>query len=125
MRRAAKGGGDETFVPKASEPFSVGKLQEANFSVRFNARPGPSTPFIFSKGKFVIHEDKPCPDCDGTMKPVRLIDKSFNTDEDVEYTVPDAKRSFWTGKYLVEGRVAAFMCDSCGRMLLYGQSKDA
>ncbi|QDU44354.1 hypothetical protein [Symmachiella dynata] len=70
------------------------------------------------------HEDKPCPDCDGTLKAVRLIDKAFNTHENVEYTVPEAKRSFWSGQFPIEGKVAAFMCDSCGRMLFYGQSKE-
>ncbi len=66
-------------------------------------------------------EDRPCPDCDGTMKPVRLIDKELGTHRDVEYTVPEAKRSFWSSRFPVEGNVAAVMCDSCGRMLLFGQ----
>jgi len=69
-------------------------------------------------------EDKQCPDCDGTMKPVKLIDKALNTHEDVEYTVPDAKRGLGSSQFPIEGKVAAFMCDSCERMPLYGQSKE-
>ncbi len=70
------------------------------------------------------HEDKPCPDCDGTLKAVRLIDNDVGRQREVEYTVPDAKKGFWSSQYPIEGKVAAFMCDSCGRMLFYGQSKE-
>ncbi|QDT48723.1 hypothetical protein Pan258_27680 [Symmachiella dynata] len=70
------------------------------------------------------HEDKPCPDCDGTLKAVRLIDNDFGRQREVEYTVPDAKKDFGSSRFPIEGKVAAFLCDSCGRMLFYGQSKE-
>jgi hypothetical protein len=38
----------------------------------------------------------------------------------IEYARPDAKRNFWTGRYPAEGTVSAFLCDGCGRVLLYG-----
>jgi hypothetical protein len=37
---------------------------------------------------------------------------------------PEAKRSFWTGRYPIEGKVAACMCDDCGRILLYGEPRE-
>jgi hypothetical protein len=44
---------------------------------------------------------------------------------ELTYTVPEAKRSFWTGLFPAEGRVAACMCDGCGRILLYGAPREA
>jgi hypothetical protein len=55
------------------------------------------------------------------MQPIRLIDKShYQMHAELEYTVPEAERSFWTGQYAVEGSVVAYMCPGCGRVLLYG-----
>jgi hypothetical protein len=55
------------------------------------------------------------------MQRIRLIDKShYETHAEFEYTVPEAERGFWTGQYAVEGRVEAYMCHSCGRVMLYG-----
>ena len=42
----------------------------------------------------------------------------------LEYTVPDAKRSFWTGLLPIEGKIAAYRCEGCGRVLLYGQPRE-
>jgi hypothetical protein len=62
-----------------------------------------------------------CPECQGPMYRIRLIDKAHGQSHaELEYTVPQAHRSFWLGQYPVEGRVAAYMCDHCGRVLLYG-----
>ena len=66
-------------------------------------------------------DKRTCPECKGTMRQVRLLDRTIEKEVDVEYTVPEAKRSFWTGLYPVEGKVVAFMCDTCGRMSLYGE----
>jgi hypothetical protein len=55
------------------------------------------------------------------MHRIRLLDKThYNVHAALEYAVPDAKRGFWTGRFPIEGRVGAFMCDSCGRLVLYG-----
>jgi hypothetical protein len=55
------------------------------------------------------------------MHRIRLIDKAHGGGHnDLEYTVPEARRSFWMSRYPVEGRVGAYMCDGCGRLLLYG-----
>jgi hypothetical protein len=60
------------------------------------------------------------------MHRIRLIDKAYGEARhtDLEYTVPEAKRSFWRGQFPVEGRIIAYMCDRCGRMLLYGVPYD-
>ena len=71
-------------------------------------------------------EDMKCPDCGASMKAIRIVDKKTKDmgtlrDNDLEYTVPEAKRSFWTGILPIEGKIIAYMCDGCGRVLLYGQ----
>lgn len=73
---------------------------------------------------------KKCPDCGHPAKPIRILDKTARgagkpVHSDLEYTVPDAKRSLWTGLLPVEGSITAWMCDSCGRVLLYGQPRES
>ena len=75
-------------------------------------------------------EDKKCPDCGGSMKAIKIIDKTVEgvgtaAHSDLEYTAPEAKRSFWKGLFPVEGKITAYMCDGCGRILLYGQPQEA
>jgi hypothetical protein len=60
------------------------------------------------------------------MWPIRIIDKtvtsgpgSFEAHAHLEYTVPEAERESWSGRYLIEGIIEAHMCDDCGRVLLY------
>ena len=65
--------------------------------------------------------ERRCPDCDHAMTEIRLLDRTYGSEGDVEYTVPDAKRSFWTGAYPVSGKVITFMCDDCGRIVLFGK----
>ena len=48
---------------------------------------------------------------------------TLNVHSELEYTVPEAKRSIWTGLLPIEGKIAAYMCDGCGRVLLYGQPR--
>jgi hypothetical protein len=56
------------------------------------------------------------------MGPIKLIDKD-RVDTDFEYTIPEANRNVWTGRFAVVGKVTAFMCGHCGRIVLYGQEK--
>ena len=60
------------------------------------------------------------------MQAIRIVtkDMGLRKDDDLEYTVAGAKRSFWTGRLPVEGTIAAFMCDDCGRILLYGRPRE-
>jgi hypothetical protein len=56
------------------------------------------------------------------MHGIRLIDKTHGGHHaDLEYTLPEARRSFWLGVFPVEGKVRAYMCDHCGRILLFGE----
>ncbi len=64
--------------------------------------------------------ERECPDCEHSMTEIRLLDRTYGGEGDVEYTIPNVKRSFWTSRYPVTGKVAAFMCDECGRIVLYG-----
>ena len=74
-------------------------------------------------------EDKKCPDCGGSMKSIMIIDKTAKgggvpKHSELEYTVPEAKRSIWTGLLPIEGKITAYMCNGCGRVLLYGQPRE-
>lgn len=67
-----------------------------------------------------------CPDCKGPTHPIRIIDKTHGEmHADLEFTLPEARQSFWLGRYPVAGRVTAYMCGECGRVLLYGENKES
>jgi hypothetical protein len=75
--------------------------------------------------------DKKCPDCGRPMKAIRLVDNTkpvvgwgIPGQGELTYTVPEAKRSIWTGVLPSEGRVAACMCEGCGRILLHGEPRE-
>jgi hypothetical protein len=76
-----------------------------------------------------LEVERKCPDCGGAMKAIEIIDKTvfgIGSWKDpiqtaLEYVVPGGKRSFWTGNLPIAGRVAACICEGCGRILLYGQ----
>ncbi len=64
----------------------------------------------------------PCPGCPGKALEIRILDRSLGPEPGfLEYVLPDASRSFWTGKLPVAGRVAAFLCGDCGRIQLFGR----
>ena len=65
-----------------------------------------------------------CPACGETMKPNRIVDKEFGNDRDLEYTVADAKKSFWSSRFPTKGKVNGFMCDGCGEIRLVGTSSE-
>jgi predicted RNA-binding Zn-ribbon protein involved in translation (DUF1610 family) len=74
-------------------------------------------------------QDKKCPDCGGSMKSIKIIDKTtrgmgIRLHSDLEYTVQEAKRSVWTGLRPIEGKITAYMCNGCGQVLLYGQPRE-
>jgi hypothetical protein len=73
--------------------------------------------------------DKKCPDCGRPMKAIKILDNARYgarpAQGELTYTVPEAKRSFWTGLFPAEGKVTACMCDGCGRILLYGEPREA
>ena len=72
-------------------------------------------------------ETRKCQDCDGEMRLIRLIDQGFRLgtgkiEGDVQYSGAEAKPS-WTGKLPVEGKIAAQLCQDCGRVILFGEPK--
>ena len=67
--------------------------------------------------------EKACSDCGGKATEIRLIDKGFGhgSHQDLDYALAEAKRSVWTSQFPLAGKVAAFMCNQCGRISLYGK----
>jgi hypothetical protein len=56
------------------------------------------------------------------MHEIRMLDKIHGgAHSDMEYALPEAKRSRWRGRFPVEGKVVAYMCDGCARIVLYGE----
>ncbi len=68
---------------------------------------------------------KKCPDCDCAMTEIRVIDRAYHPIHGpLEYAAGDAKRGIWLGRFPIEGRIKSFMCDMCGRVLLYAKPKE-
>jgi hypothetical protein len=61
---------------------------------------------------------KKCPECAGEMGPIYLIDRGHgNNHREMEYAVEEGG---WLFRLPAEGKVHAFICVECGRILLYG-----
>lgn len=61
---------------------------------------------------------KSCPECSAEMAPVYLIDRGHgNSHKGLEYA---AEEGWWPFRLPSAGKVHAFMCSECGRILLYG-----
>ena len=59
------------------------------------------------------------------LREIKLIDKGhFNTHGELQYAAGDARTRFWSREFPVEGKVAALMCQLCGRIALYGAPVD-
>ena len=68
-----------------------------------------------------------CSHCGGGLASIKLIDATqpgFDRDgaqhRTLSYAAADAERSFFSGKYPVQGEVAALMCVDCGSIVLFG-----
>ena len=68
-------------------------------------------------------DEKRCSECAGALKRIQMIDKVLSGHSCPEYAVGEAERNFWTARFPVEGRIASYMCDECGQITLYGESK--
>lgn len=62
-----------------------------------------------------------CPDCGAPLHAIRLIETvGYATQHyDLRYAALDARKSAWTGKFPIEGRIRGLLCDACGRVALY------
>lgn len=69
-----------------------------------------------------VEASRTCIECQGFLSPIVVMDKIHpnGASQEIEYRRPVDSRSFWTGKYPTAGRVQAFMCGGCGRIVLYG-----
>ena len=66
-----------------------------------------------------------CRTCREPMSEITLLDRIHTSGAHttyLEYTVPVARRSFWSGRYPVEGEIDAFLCERCGEVRLFGRS---
>lgn len=67
-----------------------------------------------------------CPDCEGRMEPVKLIDATDRTmgggagHVELSYAASQARASQFTQSITSSGVVKARMCVACGRIILYG-----
>jgi hypothetical protein len=60
------------------------------------------------------------------MKAIKILDNAkYGVQGELTYAAPEAKRSFWTWRFPSEGKVTACICDGCGRILLYGEPREA
>ena len=69
-------------------------------------------------------EERRCKECGGATHEIHVMDKVGMAGEfaaDLEYSLPEARRSFWTGKYAPSGKVRALLCEGCGQITLYGK----
>lgn len=66
-----------------------------------------------------------CSACGAAMSAIVLLDRvTINGAQlPVEYALPGAKASRWTGRVPVAGTIEAERCDGCGRVALYGVPK--
>ena len=65
-----------------------------------------------------------CPECEGTMSPVVVMDRNYKSVAQLAYRQLDDKISFWTGQYATAGPVLSYMCSNCGRIALFGAPPD-
>ena len=66
---------------------------------------------------------KKCVDCGQSMKQIQMIVKTKMGHKHMEYADAESGQSFWTAKFPVEGSIASYMCEQCGRITLYGEPK--
>ncbi|MBU0719266.1 MAG: hypothetical protein KJ749_13540 [Planctomycetes bacterium] len=68
---------------------------------------------------------KTCPDCQRAMVGIRMIDKAHGPrQKTLEYAAGDAKPGILFGRVPIMGQIEGFLCDKCGRVLLYAKPKD-
>lgn len=68
---------------------------------------------------------RPCPDCQSEMTQIALYDKTHGNGQHkpIDYGPPGGQRSFFFGKYPVDGTLAGYICGHCQRVVLYGIPK--
>jgi len=75
--------------------------------------------------------NKKCPDCNGELPQIKLIGRGWANpitgvalDTDLGYYAEgEAERSGFSAMFKPKGSVESFLCQSCGRIFLYGVEK--
>lgn len=57
-----------------------------------------------------------CIECGGATYPIRVVEQDHKYHDTLKYAAIDAHRSWFIGRYPVEGHLAAELCESCGRV---------
>lgn len=71
-------------------------------------------------------QSRRCSACSGQTRRIRIIDRGEDSrHHDLEYSEPNAARGIWNGQYPAAGTVAAYMCEACDQITLFGESGDA
>ena len=111
---------DETYF---SDQIVIGRRELWEVNQLNSLAPFASGGLIMS-----ITDERKCPDCGCVVLDIKIVTReaTYRTQSTfLKYTVPEAKRSIWTGAYPIEGDIVAYMCDSCGRVLLYGHPQES
>ena len=74
-----------------------------------------------------VDSQRTCPDCNKPLVEIKLFARSMvnplsgaASDSDFLFTDVGAERSFWECTYEEKGIVKSYRCQSCGRILIYG-----
>ncbi len=70
-----------------------------------------------------------CPDCQGELKPIKLIGRGWENpiskiaaDSDLGYYVEaETERSDFSGMYKAKGEIDSYLCSACGRIFLFAK----
>ena len=69
--------------------------------------------------------NRACPDCGAAVEEIRLLDRTYGGEVDIQYTRPDSKRGFFRPFYPVAGTLRGYRCVNWSRVLLYGEAMEA
>jgi hypothetical protein len=78
-----------------------------------------------------IMADKKCPDCNGDLTKIILFGRGWENpisgiaiDTKLGYyTEDEAGRSGTTGMFKPKGKVESYICNDCGRILMFGKAE--
>lgn len=67
--------------------------------------------------------EKTCSDCQSPMHEIRIVDKSHQHHQELEYASIDARKGWFFPSYPIAGKVVSFMCQNCGGIRLFGRPR--
>jgi uncharacterized OB-fold protein len=70
-------------------------------------------------------ERSTCPDCNGALSDIKIVDMSSGAHMELKYAAGDARKEFpWFAQYPTKGTLRGKLCEDCGRVLLYAVPKE-